>query len=155
MVKLKNKSIYKLIVLSETIRNLDLEEAQTFLDQINQELKKKLAEILQDSEKLGLYFKFQTEDYTRYYKRLSNKNGLSKFEVIDVKTKNNSLSMRKITTNRYIVGLHSDGVYIKSSVSSKRLSNQTVLKLEKIPEDVYIQIQNQYRKIYDLFSLQD
>lgn len=155
MVKLKNKSIYKLIVLSETIRNLDLEEAQTFLDQINQELRKKLTEILQDSEKLGLYFKFQTEDYTRYYKRLSNKNGLSEFEVIDVKTKNNSLSMRKITTNRYIVGLHSDGVYIKSSVSSKRLSNQTVLKLEKIPEDVYIQIQNQYRKIYDLFSLQD
>ena len=155
MVKLKNKSIYKLIVLSETIKNLDLEEAQTFLDQINQELKKKLTKILQDSEKLGLYFKFQTEDYTRYYKRLSNKNGLSEFEVIDVKTKNNSLSMRKITTNRYIVGLHSDGVYIKSSVSSKRLSNQTVLKLEKIPEDVYIQIQNQYRKIYDLFSLQD
>lgn len=155
MAKLKNKSIYKLIVLSETVRNLDLEEAQTFLDQINQELKKKLTEILQDSEKLGLYFKFQTEDYTRYYKRLSNKNGLSEFEVIDVKTKNNSLSMRKITTNRYIVGLHSDGVYIKSSVSSKRLSNQTVLKLEKIPEDVYIQIQNQYRKIYDLFSLQD
>lgn len=155
MVKLKNKSIYKLIVLSETIRNLDLEEAQTFLDQINQELRKKLAEILQDSEKLGLYFKFQTEDYTRYYKRLSNKNGLSEFEVIDVKTKNNSLSMRKITTNRYIVGLHSDGVYIKSSVGSKRLSSQTVLKLEKISEDMYIQIQNQYRKLYDLFSLQD
>ena len=155
MVKLKNKSIYKLIVLSETIRNLDLEEAQTFLDQINQELRKKLTEILQDSEKLGLYFKFQTEDYTRYYKRLSNRNGLSEFEVIDVKTKNNSLSMRKITTNRYIVGLHSDGVYIKSSVSSKRLSNQTVLKLEKISEDMYIQIQNQYRKLYDLFSLQD
>lgn len=154
-MKLENKSIYKLIILSETIKNLDLEESQTFLEQINQELKKKLTEILRDSEKLGLYFKFQTEDHTRYYKRLSNKNGLSEFEVTDVKTKDNSVSMRKRTANRYIVGLHSDGIYVKSSVGSKRQTNQTVLKLEKIEEDEYIQIQNQYRKINDLFSLQD